>query len=314
MATTTSLTTTYSGKFAGEYIFSALKSGDTLAKNLVTVKPNVKEAGVTVKRISSDGIIKNSTCDFTPTSTITIDERKLVTKKLQVNLQQCREDFESDWDEESMGASAFTNMPPAYVTAILEYLQARVAQDADRLIWQGNDASADEFDGFTTLIAADGTIPATQDLTGAAVTKDNVVATLQAIYEAIPDNIFGDDDLVIAVAPNVARAYQAALAGFGTAGLGAAGYQNNAFVGEKPLDYLGLPMFSVGGMPSSDIVLYKRSEFWFGSGIISDWNSIRLLDMSEIDGSQNIRMVMRFYGGVQYAFAGNIVYYNGAES
>jgi hypothetical protein len=24
--------------------------------------------------------------------------------------------------------------------------------------------------------------------------------------------------------------------------------------------------------------------------------------------------VMRFYGGVQYAFAGNIVYYNGAES
>ena len=100
MATTTSLTTTYAGKFAGEYIFSALKSGDTLAKNLVTVKPNVKEAGVTVKRISSDGIIKNSTCDFTPTSTITIDERKLVTKKLQVNLQQCKEDFESDWDEE----------------------------------------------------------------------------------------------------------------------------------------------------------------------------------------------------------------------
>ncbi|NRA81975.1 MAG: hypothetical protein HRU18_27580 [Pseudoalteromonas sp.] len=313
MATTTSITTSYAGKFAGEYIFSALKAGDTLAKDIVTVKPNVKEPGVTVKRLSTDGIIKGSSCDFSPTSTITLDDRKLVVKKLQVNLQTCKEDFEVDWDEESMGSSAFTDLPPSFEAAIIEYLQARVAQDNDRLIWQGTDG-ADEYDGFTTLIAADAGIPAAQDLSGAFVDKDNVIETLQNVYDAIPDNMIYQGDIVIAVAYNVAKAYQQALSGFGTAGLGAAGYQNNAFVGEKPLDFLGLPMFAVSGMPTSDIVVYNRSEFWFGTGVLSDWNEIRLLDMADLDASQNIRMVMRFYGGVQYAFSENIVYYNGAES
>lgn len=314
MATTTTITTDYAGKFQREYILPALKAGDTLAKNLVTVKTGVKEAGTTVKRLSTDGIIKNSTCDYSPTSTVTLDDRKLTPKKLQVNLTLCKEDFEVDWDEESMGESAFTNLPPAFERAMIEYVLKRVAQDNDNLIWQGNDASADEYDGFITLIAADSTIPAAQDLTSDAVTAANVIATLQAVYSAIPDAIFDEDDLVIAVARNVAKAYIQALAGFGTAGLGAAGYQNQGFVGEKPLDFLGLPMFSVGGMPSSDIVAYKRSEFWFGTGVLDNWTTVKMIDTSDTLGDQNVRVVMRFYGGVQYAWSDNIVYSNGATS
>lgn len=314
MATTTSITTANAGKFQREYILPALKSGDTLAKNLVTVKTNVKEDGVTVKRLSTDGIIKNSTCDFTPTSTVTLDDRKLTPKKLQVNLQLCKEDFEVDWDEESMGESAFTNLPPAFEAALVEYVVARVAQDNDRLIWQGDDSSADEYDGFLTLIAADGSVPAGQDLTSAFPTASNVIGILQAAYNAIPDAIFDEDDLIIAVSRTVAKAYTQALAGFGTSGLGAAGYQNTGFVGEKPLDFLGLPMFSVGGLPAGDIVIYKRSEFWFGTGVTNNWTDMRLIDTSDTLGDQNVRAVMRFYGGVQYAWSENFVYSNGADS
>jgi len=42
MATTTTITTTYAGEFAGEYISAALLSGTTLANNLITIKPNIK--------------------------------------------------------------------------------------------------------------------------------------------------------------------------------------------------------------------------------------------------------------------------------
>ena len=42
MATTTSLTTTYAGEFAGKYIGAALLSGNTLAQEGVTVKTNIK--------------------------------------------------------------------------------------------------------------------------------------------------------------------------------------------------------------------------------------------------------------------------------
>jgi hypothetical protein len=309
MATTTTITTNYAGKFAGEYIYSALKAGDTLAKNVVTVKGNVKEAGVTVKRLSSDGIIKGSTCDFSPTSTITLDDRKLIVKKLQVNLEQCKEDFESDWDEASMGDSAFTDLPPAYESALMEYLQARVAQDNDALIWQGT-AGADEYDGFLTQLAADAGFPAAgapRNIVNGGITTANVIASMQAAYDDIPDNVYGSDDLVICVSYNVGKAWTNALAGFGTSGLGAAGIGDQGPVGAKPFDLNGVPIFEIGGLPADTIIIYKRSELWFGTGVLSDWNQIRFLDMADLDGSQNVRMIMRFYGGVQYAFEGNIV-------
>ena len=42
MATTTSITTTYAGEFAGDYISAALLSGVTIDNGGITVKPNVK--------------------------------------------------------------------------------------------------------------------------------------------------------------------------------------------------------------------------------------------------------------------------------
>ena len=42
MATTTSITTSYSGEFAGKYIAAALLSAPTLEKGGFTIHPNVK--------------------------------------------------------------------------------------------------------------------------------------------------------------------------------------------------------------------------------------------------------------------------------
>ena len=68
MATTTSITTTYAGEFAGQYISAALLSGTTLDNGLITVKPNIKFKEV-IKKVATDGLVKNSTCDFDATST-----------------------------------------------------------------------------------------------------------------------------------------------------------------------------------------------------------------------------------------------------
>ena len=74
MATTTSITTTYAGEFAGKYISAALLGGTTLSQGLITIKPNIKYKEV-VKKLATDGIVKNADCDFSPTSTITLTER-----------------------------------------------------------------------------------------------------------------------------------------------------------------------------------------------------------------------------------------------
>ena len=92
MATTTSITSTYSGESAGQYISAALLSGSTIENGGITVKPNVKFKEV-IKAVDTNAIVKDATCDFDPTSTITLTERILQPEYQQVNLQLCKKDF-----------------------------------------------------------------------------------------------------------------------------------------------------------------------------------------------------------------------------
>jgi hypothetical protein len=113
MATTTSITSTYAGEFAGKYVSAALLSGNTIANGLIEVKPNVKYKEV-LKRLSLDGITANATCDFSDTSTVTLTERIIEPKQLQVNLELCKTPFESDWEAVSMGYSSHDNLPKTF--------------------------------------------------------------------------------------------------------------------------------------------------------------------------------------------------------
>ena len=101
MATTTSITTSYAGEFAGEYIAAALLSGVTLSQGGVSIKPNIKFKEV-IKKLSLDSILKDASCDFDPTSNITLSERILQPEEFQVNLQLCKKDFRQDWEANSM--------------------------------------------------------------------------------------------------------------------------------------------------------------------------------------------------------------------
>jgi hypothetical protein len=87
-ATTTSITTTYTGDFAGKYIAAALLSGKTLDQRAITIVPNVKYKQV-MKRIATTNIIQDATCDFAATGSVTLTERILTPKELQVNIELC---------------------------------------------------------------------------------------------------------------------------------------------------------------------------------------------------------------------------------
>ena len=147
MPTTTSITTTYAGEFAKKYISAALLSANTIEKGGIEVKPNIKYKEV-IKRIATDGLLKNATCDFDATSTVTLTERVLQPEEFQVNLQLCKKDFRSDWEAVSMGYSAFDSLPPAFADFLIAHVAAKVAEKMENNIWKGATATAGEFDGF----------------------------------------------------------------------------------------------------------------------------------------------------------------------
>jgi len=312
MPTNTSITTTYAGEFAGKYISAALLSASTIENGGIEVKPNIKYKEV-IKKIATDDVLKDATCDFDPTSTVTLTERIIQPEEFQVNLQLCKKDFRSDWEAVEMGVSAFDSLPPSFADFLIAHVAAKVAQKNETNIWSGVTANAGEFDGLVTLATADGDVV---DVAGASiaaggVTAANVIDEMGKVVDAIPDTLYGKEDLNLYVSQNVARAYVRALGGFAAAGLGANGTnaQGTQWFNNGSLSFDGVSIFVANGLGSNFMMAAEKSNLYFGTGLLSDINEVKVIDMADIDGSQNVRVVMRLLAGVQYGIGSDIVLY-----
>lgn len=310
MATTTSITTTYAGEFAGEYISAALLSGSTIENGGLTVKPNIKFKEV-IKKVDTNAIVKDATCDFDPTSTLTLTEKVLQPEYQQVNLQLCKKDFQSDWEAASMGFSAFDSLPSSFSDFLIAHVAAKVAQRTEQSIWDGNTSNNGQFDGLTKLVSLDAGLPAAQEVTGTTVTASNVIAQLGSVVDAIPSTVYGSEDLNLYVSSNIARAYVRALGGFGSSGLGAAGTNSmgTQWWNNGSLTFDGVKIFVAQGLADNKVIAAEKSNLYFGTGLLADHNEVKVIDMADLDGSQNVRVVMRFTAGVQYGVIEDIVTY-----
>lgn len=304
----TSITTTYAGEFAGKYISAALLSADTIEGGGITVKPNVKYKEV-IKTLSTNALVKDAACDFADQSTVTLAERVLQPEEFQVNLELCKKDFHNDWEAVQMGYSAFDSLPPSFADFLIGHIAAKVAQKTEENIWQGVTANAGEFDGFETLLAADASVI---DVVGTTVTAANVITEMGKVVDAIPTAVYGKEDLYIYASSNVARAYIRALGGFGASGLGSAGVNNEGttWYNGGDLAFDGVKIFVCSGMSDNTMVAAQKSNLFFGTGLLADHNEVKLIDMADLDGSQNVRVVMRFTAAVQHGIGADIVLYS----
>jgi hypothetical protein len=307
MATTTSVTTTYAGEAAGRFVSAALLSADTIDGGGVTIKPNVKFKEV-LKTMNLDAITKDATCDFSDTSTLTLAESILEVKQLQVNLELCKSDFEDDWYAAEMGFSAHDNLPATFSDYLIGYVASKVAAKNETNIWQGVDANAGEFDGFTTLAAANADVI---DVTGTTITAANVITELGKVVDAIPAALYGKEDLYIYVSQHIARSYVRALGGFGASGLGANGVaaQGTTWYNGGDLAFDGVKLFVASGLPTNDMIAAQKSNLYFGSSLLADWQEVKLLDMADLDGSKNVRVIMRMAAGCAIGIGADVVYY-----
>lgn len=310
MATTTSITTTYAGEFAKKYVAAALLSAPTIENGGVEILPNVKYKQV-LQKIGTDGLIKDATCDFSATSTVTLTERVLQVKDLQVNLQLCKKDFHSTWQGIEQGYSSFDALPPSFADYLIGYVAAKVAAQNEVAIWNGATGTSGQFDGFVTKIAADAGLPTAQEVAGTTVTASNVVAELGKLVDAIPATLYGKDDLQLYVSQNIARAYVRALGGFGASGLGANGTNamGTQWYNNGSLSFDGVKIFVANGLANNTAIAAEKSNLFFGCSLNSDLQEVKVIDMSDIDGSQNVRVVMRMAAGVQYAAIEDIATY-----
>ena len=306
MPNPTITSSSYAGEFAGKYLGAALLSASTLDAGAVTILPNVKfKAAMKVGTFSS--LVRSADCDFdSTTSGLTLTEKVLTPTELQVNLQICKKELHADWEAAQMGFSAFDELPPLFSDFVIARVAAEVANATETSIWSGS-AGEGNFDGFSTLLAGDATVV---DVTGTTVTAANVIDELGKIVDASSAAVLGKEDLTLYVSNNIARAYIRALGGFAT-NIGANGVDNKGttWYNGGALTFEGINIFVAQGLGDNKAVLAQKSNLFFGTGLLDDRNVVKVLDMADLDGSDNVRIVMRYTAGVQIGIGADIVYY-----
>jgi hypothetical protein len=294
MPTTTSLTTTYAGELAGEIVKKALLSN--VSMNYVTLKPNVPYKSV-ARKIDDTVTFAAGTCDFTPTGTITLTERILTLEEFQVQRQICKKDFFTDWSAaDVMSGRVNTQIQDA----IVERIVSGIANNNETVMWSGVNATAGQYDGFETLISAS----AANNAGSGTLDATNIIDNIWAVIAAAPTAVKGAAEKPIIYMGQVAWEYymQAQIAA------GNGWYLTGG--PEVAKRFVGMYEIAVcPGMSDDFIVFSQKSNLMLGTWQENQMNEVFILDMQNLDGSQNVRYGARFYLGAQIAVAEDITYW-----
>ena len=291
----------FAGKAAGFYISAALKASNSL--DYLTMIENIKfKSNIQALNQTVNSVV-DSTCDFTPAGTLALTEKVLEPKNLQVNMDICKETLLSSWEALQMRAGAGAPPPASFDDYVISYMGEIIAQATEDSIWGGTNV-AGQFNGFlgavTGLLLPGPDPTVVQDGAAIPYTAANIIANLQSAVAAIPTTTLGKEDLHIYMSQ---RSYQYYIGAVSTLGYVNAYNMNGDYV---PM-FEGYKLAVCNGMLENQMVVAQKSNLFFGTDLLSDATRINLMDMSTLDGSDNIRMVARYSAGVQTGTGADIV-------
>ena len=314
MATT--IATTYAGEFKDKYVREMLLAGKTLDNGGMTIFPNVAYKEVIQKAALGGSLIVDGSCDYTDSGSLALTERILEVEEYQVNKTECTKTFSQTWQAAQMQASVDgRQLPKTFSDFIVQYYIAKVAAQMENTIWSGAAANPGEFDGITTILAANaGSLAGGAVIgAGAAVTAANVIEKIALVVDNVSTNspaLLGQADLRIFVSSHIFQCYIRALGGFSIANTGTDNKMTQWWDGNSGLTYDGIEVFLAPGMPTNDMVCTTVGNLYYGCGILGDMSEIRLIDTSQTLGDQNIRFVARWKAGVQVGLLEEVTYYS----
>tara|TARA_R110002096_G_scaffold262595_1_gene456111 strand:+ start:38 stop:952 length:915 start_codon:yes stop_codon:yes gene_type:complete len=301
MALTT--TSNYAGKAAGFYISAALRQANSM--EFLTMIENIKFKS-NIQKMAGSGLVKDATCDFTGAGTLAMTEAILTPKNLQVNTDLCKSTLLDSWEALQMRAGAGAPPPASFNDYVISYMGEIIANATETSLWTGNDATAGEFTGFVGggvgHLVTDATVVDVANVGGAgtAFAAGNIIENLQNCTAAIPTTVYTKEDLYIYMSPKSYRLYISAISTLGYVNA----YSMN---GDYDAVFEGIKIAVCNGMKDDVLVAAERSNLYFGTDLLSDQTRIQLMDMAQLDGSDNMRLVARYSGGTQVGIGADTV-------
>ena len=296
----------FSGKAAGFYISAALQQANSL--EYLTMIENIKFKS-NIQNMAGSGLVTAASCDFTTAGTLALTEKVLEPANLQVNLQLCKATLLDSWEALQMRAGAGAPPPASFDDYVISYMGEIIASSVEANIWAGTQNAAGEFIGFTGAGAA-GWLRAGNDATvlqgvltggaGVAPTAGTIIADMEVALDNMPVAIMGKEDVYVYVNQRNYQFYIQAVSEMGYLNA----YNMN---GDYEPRINGYKIAVCNGLQNAAIVVAQKSNLFFGTDLLSDQTRIQLLDMANLDGSDNMRLVARYSAGTQTGVGSDIV-------
>jgi hypothetical protein len=314
MSDITITSSTYAGELAEGFLAAALTTADSIANGYITVHENVKFKQV-LQVFSQDGsLIQDFACDFTSAGQLTLAERVLTVTEKMVNLVFCKEQFRSTWQAYETGRGFIEDvMPPSIEEFIIMYVAGIISESNEYNMWQGNyDPSGaspayTDYNGICQILEADaGTndVDLTEtDGTTAATTISSgaqVITNFNRILNALPTRLRNKERFRFFVSRKTQDFYLQRLAELGV------DYRYQSNDGSAKFLYNGYEVVAPAGFPDDTIIYGNSDNFHFGTDLVSDQSNVKILDMSLLDGSDNVRNAWRFTAGTQVGVPGDV--------
>jgi hypothetical protein len=297
------VTSNYAGKSAGIYVSAALAQATSL--DYLTMIENIKYKS-NIQKMAGSSLVADASCDFTDAGTLALTENVLTPKNLQINIDLCKQNLLDSFESLQMRAGAGAPPPASFDDYVISYMGEIIANGVEASVWSGTGATAGEFEGFLTAttgaFAVDGTV--NTSTASAAYTASNIIANLQTLTADMATDISAvlrKEDLHIYMSPKTYALYVSAVSTLGYVNA----YNMN---GDYAPVFEGYKIAVCNGMPDNQLVAAEKSNLFFGTDLLSDQTRIQLMDMAALDGSDNMRLVARYSGGVQLGIGADIVH------
>jgi hypothetical protein len=168
-------------------------------------------------------------------------------------------------------------------------------------MWSGVNATAGQYDGFETIIKA---APGTVSAGSGALNSGNIIATIWDLINTAPAAVKGAAEKPgIYMGQAAWEAYMQAQIADGNGWYLTGGPEvNRRFVGMYDI-------YVCPGMTANNLIFAQPSNLMLGTWQENQMNEVFILDMQNLDGSQNVRYGARFYLGAQIAVAEDITFW-----
>jgi hypothetical protein len=269
---------------------------------------NVKDK-VSVASLEFGNVLSAENCNFAGVGA-SLSAKTITVCGLSVNTEMCQYTLENSFVSQWMraGSNVIDFGPSQFMDVYYERLAASVANQLEVLTWRGDIATTGQTslcDGLEKKLKL-ANAPGVNVTTGAtAITSANVVAELTKAVALLPDSIkFRQAELVMYVAPNVAQAYQIALAtSTGNPAL-------FALTDANPLQFLGIKMIVAQGMTASRFTISLMDNYVYVTDLVGDYSEIITINMKETTGDRLLRTITDLKWAVDFVNPTEIVTYN----